>query len=108
MAGTVETMGADFAFRQADCFDQSLQRVKLERAESEPFGNDADQLLVFRRISLCIFVQVLVFVAFQFLDDPTGDQFERTLGRGEADEGAGVDQRWASDTHVYLFGSMII
>ena len=30
MAGTVETMGADFAFRQADRFDQGLQRIELK------------------------------------------------------------------------------
>ena len=69
MAGAIETMGTDLAFRQAYGFYQRLQGIELQRREAETFSNQFHHLLVFGRIGFRIFAEVLVLVAFQLLDD---------------------------------------
>ena len=74
MAATIKAVGTDLTFRQSNRLNQGLQRIKFQRAEAKMFGNDADHLLVLRRIGLCVILQILVLIALQFLDDSAGDQ----------------------------------
>ena len=108
MATSVETMGTEFALGQPDGFDQRLQRIEFQRGEPEPLADDLDQPFVLGRTGGSILLQVLVFVAFQFLDNPTGNELQRTLGGGEADVGSCINQRRTGNTHVNLFCTTFI
>lgn len=101
-------MGAKLALGQADGLDQGLQRIETQGSEAEAFAHDLDHTVVLGRAGGGIFLEVLVLVALEPLDDATGDELERALGGSEANEGAGVDEGRTSDANVYLLGSVLV
>lgn len=94
-------------FRQAYGFYQVFQRVELQGGEVQAFGYRIHHTLVFRRPRLRVFLQVLVLIPLELLDQPTRNQLHIAFRRRKIDERATVNQRRASDTHVHLFGSIV-
>ena len=93
IAAAIEAVGADPTFRKSDTFNQILQLCELQRGESQALGYLCHHTLILRRISLRIFLEVLLVVAFKVLDDTTRNQLHITLGRGKADKRTAIDQR---------------
>ena len=107
IAAAIEAVGADPTLRKTDTLNQILQFGELQCGESQALGNLCHHTLIFRRIGLCILLEILLVVALEILDDTTGNQLHITLGRGEADERTAIDQRRTRDAAVNLLGTIL-
>ena len=101
-------MRTNLTLRKVDRLHQGFQRIKLQGTQPETLGDNSDHLLIFRRVCRSIFIQILILIPFQFLDNLTSYQLQRTLGRSKTDKRATINQWRASDTHMYLFRPIII
>ena len=78
-------MGTNFTLWQSDGFNQCFNRVEFERRKSETLGDDAYHLLIFRRTCSSIFIQILILIPFQFLDNKNLEKYA-TTGSPEYDK----------------------
>ena len=101
-------MRTELALGQADALDQRLQRVEAQGGEAETLAHDFHHAVVLGRAGRGILIKVLVLIALQLLDDAARYQLQRTLGSGEADEGAGIDERRTGDADVHLLGAVLV
>lgn len=93
-------MRTNLTLRKVDRLHQGFQRIKLQGTQPETLGDNSDHLLIFRRVCRSIFIQILILIPFQFLDNLTSYQLQRTLGRSKTDKRATINQWRASDTHL--------
>ena len=72
-------MRTNLTLRQADRLHQGFQRIKLQGTQPETLGDNSDHLLIFRRVCRSIFIQILILIPFQFLDNLTRDETSALL-----------------------------
>ena len=95
-------MRTKLALGQAYGLNQRLKLAEHQGIQAKALCNLGHHALVFRRIRLRIGLHILVHVAFNVLNDLTGDELQFRFACRKIDEGASINQRRASNTHVYF------
>ena len=95
----IEAVGAELALGQADGLYERLKLVEFERGEVQLAADLLHHALIFGRIGLGVFLQILILVALEILDDAARDEFHIALAGSEADEGATVDEGRTGNAH---------
>ena len=88
----VEAMCTDAFLWKADTIDECLEFREFEACELELFTNGFDHAVVFGRICLCIFVEILACIAFKLFDHASGNELEVGLTACEVKERTAVNQ----------------
>lgn len=92
-ACTVKAVGADGFFGQTDTVDEGLYLAELEGRQFEAAGYLGHHALVFGGVGRGISLEIFVGVTLEVFDYLACDELHVALGRGEADEGAAIDER---------------
>ena len=101
-------MRAKVAFGQADGFHHTIQSIEFQCIHSDMLAQHLHKVGIFRCRRVAVFLDVLVVVAFHFLDAASRDEFHDGLGSGEVEELTSIEQGRTADADVYFFCAEVV